>query len=86
MIWEMITRQIPFSDKDSWAIPGFSQVMLKTKSQVAVSKGERPPLPKELHPVMANLIKCTCVCVCFFICQGNAGMQTQLKDRRFPIF
>ncbi|KAH3761770.1 serine/threonine-protein kinase STY17 [Pelomyxa schiedti] len=45
VMWEMLTRQIPYSDKDSWAIP------------LSVAKGDRPPIPKDCHPAFSKLIK-----------------------------
>ncbi|KAH3763716.1 serine/threonine-protein kinase STY46 [Pelomyxa schiedti] len=45
VVWEMVTRSVPYEDKDTWAIP------------VSVCKGERPSIPKETHPELAKIIK-----------------------------
>ncbi|KAH3757595.1 Serine/threonine-protein kinase STY46 [Pelomyxa schiedti] len=45
LMWEMSARQQPYIDKPSWAIP------------VAVSKGDRPTLPKSISASFAKLIK-----------------------------
>lgn len=45
MLWELMTRKIPFEELSSWAIP------------IAVSKGERPPITKDMNPDIAKLIK-----------------------------
>ena len=47
VMWEIITRQTPYEDLPQFSIP------------VAVSKGTRPPIPKEAPLEYAKLMK-TC--------------------------
>lgn len=45
ILWELVTRQIPFADKSSFAIP------------VSVIKGERPSIPKTCPSALKKIIK-----------------------------
>jgi len=45
ILWELLSRKIPFSHMNSFAIP------------MGVIKGERPPLKKEYNPGLVKLIK-----------------------------
>eukprot|EP01127_Copromyxa_protea_P010497 TRINITY_DN2552_c0_g2_i1.p1 TRINITY_DN2552_c0_g2~~TRINITY_DN2552_c0_g2_i1.p1 ORF type:complete len:1280 (+),score=216.70 TRINITY_DN2552_c0_g2_i1:44-3883(+) len=44
IMWELVTRKIPFSHLSSFAIP------------VSVIKGERPPIPKDINPNWKRLM------------------------------
>lgn len=45
LMWEIFTRKKPFEEMDHFKIP------------VAVSKGERPPLGKEVNESASKIIK-----------------------------
>lgn len=45
ILWELVTRQVPFANLSSFGIP------------VAVIKGDRPPLPKELPTPFKRLVR-----------------------------
>lgn len=42
VVWEILTRQIPFSDKDSWAIPGLADISLNVTLQSQYQKARDP--------------------------------------------
>jgi serine/threonine protein kinase len=45
ILWELLTRRMPFGDIESFSIP------------LLVSRGERPPFPKDCSPEWKKLIK-----------------------------
>jgi len=45
IIWEILSRKIPFEELPSWNIP------------VAVTKGERPTITKEMNPELVKIMK-----------------------------
>lgn len=45
ILWEMVTREIPFSNISSFAIP------------ISVIKGDRPTIPKDVSSEIKSLIK-----------------------------
>lgn len=45
VMWEIFTRKFPFSGVEPFSIP------------VQVSKGERPPIPKDMNQSLSTIIK-----------------------------
>ncbi|KAH3767115.1 mitogen-activated protein kinase kinase kinase [Pelomyxa schiedti] len=63
VLWELITRQTPYADKPSWALP------------LAVSKGERPTIPKTANPNLAKLIR-----NCWQVSASKRPPFTEIRD------